>query len=446
MLGVLAHTPAALAAPDAPAPAPAPAQATAGRCTTGVQSALQEIACALAIGAPDLRQALVVSAAVSASEPLERGAELAARLTRSVAGSLGARVGTSPSDLSRARQLAKAHGTLVYLSPTLRDGKLSVTLDVYAAPSSFWDRVRQPSLASLHHAYAERRVDAEIRSFSPRVPLVAGRPKVFDLGEPEVLALACGDTGADGSLELVVVGRHRVMAGRLRQGRFVPGKLRQWQELAQVAPAPLRQPLGSAAIRSDGSLDVGSTDRDTALRLDGDLQVQRELGRRLPWPGGGCAEMAAVSLESNPAPCVADGPSPRAGGVSGVHADAIAGARIVGQDGSVRSVRAVRDSERATVVLFDDAGRRVELGGAGAQIALGDLDLDGQPEVVVSHDTLAPSEDALRVFTWTAAGKLEERFRLPVPRGIRALAVCPPEDGGAGSIALATGQSLWWIR
>src|SRR5690606_6294904 len=86
MLGGLAPPPAALAAPGAPAPAPAPAQATAGRCTTGVQSALQEIACALAIGAHDLRQALVVSAAVSASEPLERGAELAARLTRSVAG------------------------------------------------------------------------------------------------------------------------------------------------------------------------------------------------------------------------------------------------------------------------------------------------------------------------------------------------------------------------
>src|SRR5690606_13203164 len=120
--------------------------------------------------------------------------------------------------------------------------------------------------------------------FLPQVPLVAGRPKVFGLAEPHVLALACGDAGADGSLELVVVGRHRVSAGRLRGGRFVATKLRQWQDLAQVAPAPLREPLASAAIQPGGSVDVGSTDRQTALRLDGDLQVQRELGRRLPWP------------------------------------------------------------------------------------------------------------------------------------------------------------------
>jgi hypothetical protein len=95
---------------------------------------------------------------------------------------------------------------------------------------------------------------------------------------------------------------------------------------------------------------------------------------------------------------------------------------------------------------MDDTGRSVRIPGAGGQLALGDLDLDGAPELVSSSDTRAPSSDVLTVRSWGTDGVVRERFRLAVPDGIRALATCPSEDARAAPIVVATGSGLWIVR
>jgi hypothetical protein len=75
-----------------------------------------------------------------------------------------------------------------------------------------------------------------------------------------------------------------------------------------------------------------------------------------------------------------------------------------------------------------------------------DIDHDGAPEIVASTDTLDPRADAMIVFTWNGQNTLTERYRLPVPSGVQALAVCPSVDGGLRPIALATTRAVWIIR
>jgi hypothetical protein len=97
-------------------------------------------------------------------------------------------------------------------------------------------------------------------------------------------------------------------------------------------------------------------------------------------------------------------------------------------------------------VLVDDRGRRARISGVGAQLAIGDLDGDGQPELVSGSDTLDPAADALVVHTWQDDGKLVERLRIGVPSGVRAVAICPPESAGQAPIAVATGDGVWIVR
>jgi hypothetical protein len=82
----------------------------------------------------------------------------------------------------------------------------------------------------------------------------------------------------------------------------------------------------------------------------------------------------------------------------------------------------------------------------GAGLAVGDLDGDGQPEVLSSAPTLNPASDALRVRTWLDDGSVVDRYTLPVPGGIRALAICPAESAGLRPVVVATTTELWVVR
>jgi hypothetical protein len=82
---------------------------------------------------------------------------------------------------------------------------------------------------------------------------------------------------------------------------------------------------------------------------------------------------------------------------------------------------------------------------AGAQLALGDLDGDGAPEIATSLDTLEAHADALVVYSWLDSA-LRERLRLPVPSGIRALALCPARTLSMGPILAATREALWLVQ
>jgi hypothetical protein len=97
-------------------------------------------------------------------------------------------------------------------------------------------------------------------------------------------------------------------------------------------------------------------------------------------------------------------------------------------------------------VLVDDEGRKTTLGGVGAGLAVGDLDGDGQPEILSSAPTLDPTADVLYVRTWLEDGSVVDRYTLPVPDGIRALAICPAESAGLRPVVVATGTELWVVR
>jgi hypothetical protein len=129
--------------------------------------------------------------------------------------------------------------------------------------------------------------------------------------------------------------------------------------------------------------------------------------------------------------------------------DAAASGVFVSPRGVVRIIDAARDPRTGDVALRT-ADRTATLARAGAQVAVGDLDQDGAPEVITTLDVLAqPSanaDDALVITTWEHDGSLREKARTDVPAGIRALAACPPEGRGPGAVVLATVGELWIVR
>jgi len=434
------------AQPDkASPPAPPPAE-SARACTAGRASALSELGCELAQALGKLpASALVVAAPLVSDAKLADAAQLSSRLVSVTAGALGLKSSGEAATVARARSLAAQAGTLVHLVPEVQRGELRITADVYPVPRSFWDRVRDPEPNPRAHAFASRRLDAELRAFFPAVPLVAKRTDKAQTGEQSPVALACGDLNGDGSLEAVIVGRAKAQLGRVRAGRFVATATVAWTQLSPLSRAPLREPIGSASLEPGRWVDIGLSDRLDAVRLDASFTLREKLGRRLPWPGGGCSKILGTSVRPELEAC-AKGDDPPKSMPLEKPADAVAGATVLGRDGKARQVRALRVFNESTVLLRDDAGQSARLDGSGAQLAVGDLDGDGQPEILSSSDTLEDTGDALVVHTWQTDGKLVERFRVAVPTGVRALAVCPAEGVGLAATLLATPGELWVLR
>lgn len=427
-------------APASPAPASAPA------CSTGRAGALSELGCEARSALGGLPPGALLVAAPLVTDAKPRAAnELSQRIVTVIAGALGVKASSEGATLSRARTLAAAHGTLVHLSAEVARGELRVTLDVYPVPRNFWDRVRDPEPNPKAHGFASRRLDAELRTFFPPVPLVAQRIDKAISTDKTPVAVACGDVDGDGALEIVLVGRARVQLGRARGGRFVSVASATWSELSPLSRAPLREPIASASIEPGRFVDIGLSDRLEAVRLNGSLHPVAKLGRRLPWPGGGCSKIQGTSVRQEVEPCQAGDP-PVALPQPEKPVDALAGALVLDRKGGVRSVRAARAFNEPVVLVRDDRGKSARLEGVGAQLAVGDLDGDGQPEVLSGSDTLDPSGDALVIHTWQDDGALVERARIAVPTGVRAVAVCPPESAGLSPVALATAGGVWVIR
>lgn len=438
LLATVAAPTARAEAPPAPSPAAPPATPASA---TAVTRVARSLAAGLGAVPPG---ALVVAAPLASDEAAPRGDELARRVAASLAAALdrGARPSGETAPLPAARALAASAGTLVHVVAEVARGELRATADVFAVPRNAWDRVRTPEPPPSAHAFAAARVDAEVRAHLAPVPLVAARVERATGDERDVLALACGDVDGDGALELAVVGRRRVAVGRIRGQRFVATRAVAWADRSPVAPAPLREPLGGARVPPGGGLDVGSSDRARALHLDADLVATGALAG-LPFgvpPLGGC--LVPGTSRSTPVAC-APGEALLDLGSAGAALDVAAALPLLDATGRALDVVATRDPDGTLTVRAGDAQTVVE--GAGAQVALADLDEDGEPEIVASLDVLAPEGDAVVVRSWRPGDEPRERARIPVATGVRAIVACPPDAPGGAAIAIATGAGEMWI-
>jgi len=420
--------------------------ADAAPCPLGVRSALSEVACEIARSLAPGGKGPIRVAASSVPGPVLRGAELADRLVKVVAGAIGADAHALVGALSagEARSRAATGERVVHLAPVVAEGQLRITVDVYPGGAlGFWDRVSGRAPGPIAHAFTSRRIDGEVSSFLPPVPLVAGRVDRAALPGYEPIAIGCGDADFDGALEIVLVGRQKINVGRLRSGRFVAFAEASWSKLGPVAPSPLRDPIGSVEFDGRRGLLVGSSDRAHGVLLSSNLEKVGDLVGAVPWPEVGCLVRRGIALLPS-GPCAErDVPGVPAGEPTAV--DAVAGGVAVDPSGHARTLAAARAPD-GSVTWRDAEGHVVLVKSAGAALATGDVDRDGKPDLLASEDTLAPAHDALVVRSWEPSGAIRDRLRLPVPDGIRALALCPPDDEGLSAIVLATRRELWVIR
>jgi hypothetical protein len=444
------------APPPVPAPAPPPpAPDTAARHGAAIARLSEAVARDLAARFP---RAFVAGSPLVSDTPAPRGGELVARIAAQIAGRLGpgARAGAEPAALALARQEARGSGALIHFTVEIAAGKLRVAADAYPVPRTVWARIRDPEPGSTAHAFAETPLDAEVRTFLAPIPLVAASIERAKNFEGDVVALACGELVQDGGLALVSVSRRRVTVLRLRGGKVLPLFSKSWTELSPVAPAPLREPIGFAAVvptsgdaAGPAFVDVGLTDRARSVRLDGTLRLLAGFSGVAVPPGTPCLRVGGLALIDPFAPCTRGDPPPGAAGVGG-QVDAFASAHLVTPSGQPTSVWAER--AHGLLEVRDDQGNRLSVEGAGAQIALGDRDQDGDPEILSSLDTLNALDDAVVVRSWSRdpaappAARLKEILRIPAPAGVHALAVCPPDGPGPAPFAVATSDEIWVVR
>ncbi len=419
---------------------PAAAQlAPPAKCRPGAESALGGLAC-------ELRRAIagtMTAPVVVGLSPRSTGAPklepalavwLAVRLALELGG--GAHAWPLAEQSERARALARGARPMLLVTPSLEGERLAVAVEVLGPKTS-----APPSASdTIGRASAKRWLDAEVRRFLPPVTLAARKLERAGNLDGDVLALACG--GASDAPTVASLGRQTLTLAPLEGNALAAPILRtRVMDLAEVAPVPLREPLASAWFTPEGELLLGSTDRAHGKRLGAEPGAKwRDLAARLPWPGGGCARLDGLLLAPAVVACNPGEAAPLAPKLADP-LDAIAGMAIVSRNGATRLVRAGRRASDGAVMLSDGT-REVRLEHAGAALALADMDGDGAPELVTSLDTADPSADALVVHSWLGTG-LVERLRVPVPTGVRALAICPARAASMAPVVVASSGALW---
>jgi hypothetical protein len=391
---------------------------------------------------------IVVAAPLVSDEPAPKGEDLALRIASLIAGGIGAGSRTHPqvTQLGSARAIAGHASALLYVQTEIAKGDLRATVDAYAPMANAWDRIRNPLPAPILHSFATTKVDAEVRSFLQPLVLELATVHKAQLEESHVLAAACGDADEDGGNEIVLVSREHVVRGRVRGGRFAAERTSAWSDLLARSAVPMREPLASALV-APGTIAVGSTER-------GSLSLSADLTGPLPLqglPAWGIDGMAC--LTTDPATGVFSGSTPRCGATKGPpralatpapRFDAFAGESVSDSRGATRAVIAVREPSGKLRVQVGDAPPLSLDATVGAQIAVGDLDLDGAPEIAASA---MGAEDSVDVWTLATDGaSLLPRLHLTAPGGVRALAMCPPEEYGQPVLVAVVGQELWLVR
>ncbi|MBK9260053.1 MAG: hypothetical protein IPM54_09480 [Polyangiaceae bacterium] len=440
------------AAATNPADKPAPRQSRAS-----VSRVAESIAADLA-HVP--AKALVVASPLTSDAPAPRGSELALLLATQLAGRRGAgsRAFAKPLALAEARIEARQSDALVMLKVEIAAGKLRAVADVFPVPRTVWARVRDPEPGPIAHAFAEAPIDAEVRTYLAPVPIAQVNVVRGQHFESDVVALGCADIDADGAAEIISVSRRRVTTLRLREGKVVPLRSRNWTDLSPLAPVPLREPIGLAAVverpaqHGDAAffVEVGLSDRSKSVRLDGQLDVVATLAG-LPLGAGetsACVRVHQPWISGPLVPCAAGDRAIRVS-LTGSY-DAMASASLVTPTGDAFAVFAAR-TDRGVLEVRDDAGHATTVDGAGAQLAVGDLDQDGNPEILSSLDVPAGTTDAVVVRSWLdrsapKATRPKEMLRVPAAAGVHAMAVCPPDGPGRAPFVVATADEIWVVR
>ncbi len=399
---------------------------------------------------------VVIAAPLASDDPAPKGDELALRVASLVAGRIGAGARAHPQTaaLGTARAIAGRASALVYVQTAIAKGDLRTTIDVYPSIANGWDRIRNPLAAPSGHAFASAKIDAEVRSFLTPLLLEQASVDRAHHDEGDVLAAACGDVDGDGGNELVLVSRARIAIGRIRGGRFIPERVAPWATVAPLLPVPMREPIASAVV-SQGAVDVGLTDCG-GVRLTQDLTVEAPLIGLPAWGGDGVVclrpEPSAGAFDGAPVDCaMSREPRPKMA-VPAPRFDAFGAASITDGGGDARTVVVVREPSGKLRIKVGDAVSVAE-GTFGAQLAVGDLDEDGAPEVATATDMTASQgpgghpDDAIDIATFARDGsEPRSRLHLPAPAGVRALAMCPPEDHGEPTLIAVVGSEVWLVR
>lgn len=397
---------------------------------------------------------VIASAALESSEPAPRGSALTALMLEHVAGRLGPRVRVDPEarSVDDARKRARRAPGIVLLRPRIAQGRLHLRADVYASRRTVWTRARAPQTGPVAHAYVQAPIDAEVRSYLEPIGFEAPRVSKYRDADPDIVAVACGDLDGDGGAELLTMTRSRVLSVKLGDGKVTRLREARWEELAPIAPVPLRQPLGFVTIVEPahaplgaGYVDASLTDRSGSVRLDADLKlVKRMPFKALPVAHAtGCTWVVDLLLGEELMACDSGDPPIASEGKLRYRSDAFASTFATTRNGEGRTVFAMR---RDGAVAVKQRAEDVVVGRAGAQLAVADLDQDGDVEILSTMDVLAPRFDALEVRTLLASGTVKTRYKLPVPTGVQAVAACPADGRGPRPVVLASQGELWVVR
>ncbi len=371
--------------------------------------------------------------------PAPKGEELALKVAALVAGKLGpnARAHDKTLPLASARGVASRSANLVFVKVVIDKGQLRVTADEFPTVANPWDRIRLPPPPPSAHAFASAPIDAEIRTALTPVLLEQAQLHKAKHEETDVLAAACGDVDGDGGLDLLIASKTRVVLGKLKQGAFSAQKIAPWRGIVGRAPIPMREPLGFATMSQD-RISIGTTDR-ASVWLDGSLAPRGSL-RGLPVGLDVCARAAPeTNALAELIGCNEGDAMTWSAGVKSFDAVSVFDAAdTLGT--SLRATVAREPNSKLHVRVGDRPDKTID--GVGAQVALGDLDQDGVPELAWSADTDA---DVLTISSLDPGGA-RERLHFAAPDGIRALCMCPPEDRGAPALVAIVGAEVWLVR
>jgi hypothetical protein len=164
----------------------------------------------------------------------------------------------------------------------------------------------------------------------------------------------------------------------------------------------------------------------------------------MPWPGGGCTRRSGLGYEGQTRACPE---SPFSAPVDfAATVDAFASRLLSAANGQTHTLKVARPIGGDAARALDSLHAEVSVPGVGAQLAIGDLDEDGLPEIVSSSPSFDRHADQLVVRTLSDNGQLRERLRIPVPSGIDALAICPGDGRAMAPLVAATGDGIWVIR